>query len=134
MILFFLRKCRLKSQMKCHYTPILMAKIKYYHPRAMCCVTNWSSHTLKMGILAYTTILEKGLLWCSERRICLQCRRQWFNPDREDPLKKGMTNYPVCQLGKSHGQSALAVPDYLKESDRTEHTHSEKQLVHFLRS
>ena len=58
---------QIKITMKYHYTPILMAKIKHLPPQGLTKVwINGSSHTLKMGILAYTTILEKGLLWCSE--------------------------------------------------------------------
>ena len=61
---------QIKITMKYHYTPILMAKIfKHLPPQGLTKVwINWSSHTLKMRILAYTTILEKGLPWCSESK------------------------------------------------------------------
>ena len=47
-----------------------MAKIcKHLPPQGLTKVwIKWNSHTLMMGILAYTAILEKGLPWCSESK------------------------------------------------------------------
>ena len=70
-------------------------------------------------------------------RVCLQCRRPWFNPwVRKIPWRRKWQRTPVFLSGKSHGRRALA--GYTtwghKESDTTKQLTYTQALEHKLSS
>ena len=61
---------------------------------------------LELGDLSTLQGLPQCLCWL---RICLRCRRPWFDPwVGKIPWRRKWQSAPVFLLGKSHGQRSLA--------------------------